>query len=138
MNRKIIWKFNIIDLLIMAIVLLSIFALFYRMVAGGGEDERIYTITYMCEEAPLELLYNIRGNDSCAGGDARTELGTVTGISITEIADSPYGSAEIRSEVEAFKSDHGIIIDDNVYLKGMPLSLIVGDSIFNVYIKNIE
>lgn len=138
MNRKLIWKFNIIDLTIIAIVLLSLFALVYRMVSGSGEEKRSYTLTYICEDAPTALLYEIQRGEACADGDTSTELGTVTDVSVYGNPEDSRGNAAIRAEVEGYKTDHGVTVSDTVYLKGMHLNLIIGDSVFEAYIGNIE
>lgn len=139
MNKKLLWKFNIIDLLIMAIILLGLIALVYRMVAGAGEDERTYTITYICEDAPLGLLYSIADGDLCVDGELGTSLGSVRHIN-AEI--NPHndrrGRATITTTVDGFKAEHGVNIADTIYLKGKILNLIVGDSVFEVYIANIN
>lgn len=138
MNRKLIWKFNIIDLIIIAIVLLSLFALVYRMVSGNGEEKRSYTLTYICEDAPTNLLYEIQNGEACADGDTSTKLGAVTEVSFSDNSEDNRSSAAIRAEVEGYKTDHGITVGETVYLKGMPINLIVGDSVFEVYIGDIE
>ena len=138
MNRKLIWKFNIIDLIIIAIVLLSLFALVYRMISGNGEEKRSYTLTYICEYSPTNLLYEIQNGEACADGDTSTKLGAVTEVSFSDNSEDNRSSAAIRAEVEGYKTDHGITVGETVYLKGMPINLIVGDSVFEVYIGDIE
>lgn len=139
MNRKLIWKFNIIDLLIIAILLLSLLALVYRAVSGSGEEKRDYTLTYICEEAPLNLLREIELGSLSIDGELGTELGEITAINITPYPESDTkGSAAIATVVKGAKGEHGINIGDGVYLKGKTLNLIINDSLFEVYIKNIE
>ena len=139
MNRKLLWKFNIIDLLIMAIILLGLFALLYRMVSGAVEQERNYTITYICEDAPLGLLYSIDVGDLCADGELGTALGTVRHINAEADPDGgTRGRATIITTVEGFKAEHGVSIGDTIYLKGKTIELIIADSIFDVYIANIN
>ncbi len=139
MNKKLLWKFNIIDLLIMAIILLGLIALVYRMVAGAGEDERTYTITYICEDAPLGLLYSIDDGDLCVDSELGTNLGSVRHVNTEVNPDmESRGRATITTTVDGFKAEHGISIEDTIYLKGKILNLIVADSIFEVYIANIN
>lgn len=139
MNKKLIWKFNIIDLLIIGIVLLSLFALFYRMISGSDADERDYTLTYICEDAPLTLLYDIKSGEECADADLGTDLGIITAVNAeANPEDDDRGRAAIAAEVTGFETDHGVTIGDSVYLKGKTVNLIVGDSVFEVYIKDIE
>ena len=49
LSKKIIWKFNIIDLLLIFIIVLSIAALIYKSAWGKKNSEyRTYTVTYVC------------------------------------------------------------------------------------------
>ncbi len=138
MNKKIIWKLNIIDLLIITLLLISLTALVYRLTWGSGGDEQIFEITYICDEASIELLRDIRSGDECSDWDLGTELGRITGASSEALPDAPdKGRAYIKTSVEGVKSSHGTTIGDSVYLKGKNLNLIVGDSVFEVYISNI-
>ena len=137
MDRKIIWKFNIIDLIIIAVLVLSMTALLYRL-TWGGSDEQAFEITYICDEASLDLLRDVRSGALCADGDLGTELGKVSGCQTEPLTDnSDKGRATIRSIVEGEKSKHGTTIDDIVYLKGKDLNLIIDDTVFKVYISNI-
>ena len=51
MEKKFFGKFNIIDMIIFGVILLSLFALVFRMVSGSDEDKGVYAVTYICEEA---------------------------------------------------------------------------------------
>ena len=137
MDRKIIWKFNIIDLIIIAILALSLTALLYRLAWGGGENQE-FEITYVCDEASLDLLRDIRSGSLCADGDLGTDLGSVSGCLFEPLPDSSdKGKATIKAVVEGEKSEHGTTIDDVSYLKGKDLNLIIDDAVFKVYIANI-
>ncbi len=139
MNKKIIWKLNIIDLIIIAIVLLSLFALGYRMIAGGDEEKRAFTLTYVCEEAPIELLRDINVGAQCADGDLGTELGFVSGIHVDpHLNDGNKGSCTVSVSAEGYDAAHGVSIGDTVYLRGKNMNLIIDNSVFEVYIKDIE
>lgn len=136
MDRKIIWKFNIIDLIIIAVLALSLTALLYRLTWGG--EEQVFEITYVCDEASLELLRDIRSGSLCADGDLGTELGKVSGCQAEPLTEeSDKGRATIKAIVEGEKSEHGTTINDIVYLKGKDLNLIIDDAVFKVYISNI-
>ena len=139
MDRKLFGKLNIIDLIIIGVVLISLFAAIFRMVSGSDEDKSVYTLTYICREAPAELLWEIKKADPCADGDSGTELGSVSDVQIIPSdAEGGNPSGIITSQVEGYRADHGIAINDTVYLKGSRVNLIVGDSIFEVYISDIN
>lgn len=139
MDKKIIWKFNLIDLIIIALVILSLIALVYKIVQGSNNDIKIFEVVCVCDEAPNDLLYGISSDSECIDGASGTELGKVVSSevqSIDETSDKSKGI--ITLSVEGIKNDHGISVRDTVYLKGSNFSLIVGDSVFDVYINDIK
>ena len=138
MEKKFFGKFNIIDMIIFGVILLSLFALVFRMVSGSDEDKGVYAVTFICEEAPEVLLWEIEKGELCTDGDSGTELGEVSDIFIVPADENSKPIAYITSQTEAYKADHGIAVDDTVYLKGSRINLIIGDSIFEVYIKDIK
>lgn len=139
MGKKIFWKFNIIDLLLIALLILSISALIYKMTWGSKNKEAQFNITYICEDAPLELLYGIKTGDKCADSDKGVELGTVSGCSVSPNPDNNgKGKVEIFTTVIGIRAEHGLSINNNMYLRGKSFPLIIGDSVFNVYISDIK
>lgn len=139
MDKKIIWKFNIIDIILIALIIMSIVALVYKTVKTSGGKEESFTFTCVCEDTPLELLYNIKSGDICVDGEKGSELGVVSAVSVMPNAENNgKGRAEIRTIVEGTREKHGIYVNDNVYLRGKTFSLIIGDSVFYVYISNID
>ena len=46
--------------------------------------------------------------------------------------------AVFTTEVEAYKYDHGIYIEDSIYVLGKQVNLVIGDAIFESYISSIE
>lgn len=139
MNRKLIWKFNIIDLLIIGILLLGVAALIYRAVIGGSEGRDDFEITYVCSAAPTELLYEVHDGMLCVDGDSGAELGSVSEVNVEEqTSGSGEGRGTIKTLVSGSKTEHGITVDDTAYLRGKTLNLIVDDLVFEVYISNIQ
>lgn len=169
LSKKIIWQLNIIDLLIICIIIFSISALVYKSTWGNSDDEyRDYTISFVCENAPLSLLDDLEKGLSCADGDYGTELGKLTDISYdpifvqsdfsqrTRIDDDERSrennntptpaptyeptraKATFTTEVQGIVAEHGIKINKSVYLKGKTVNLIIGDSIFTVYVNRID
>lgn len=170
MYKKIFWKFNIIDILLLIILTISIIALIYKLTWGKSSGEtHEYTFTYVCTTAPRELTENLQIGAPCADGDTGTDLGTLS-FSETEVlpAQIPAPTATrnsrnedenvsstatpttaptqapdtvkliLRSELEGRSVEHGVEIEDALYLKGKTIHLIVDQTIFDVYIADIK
>lgn len=139
MDKKIIWKFNLIDLIIIALVILSIIALVYKLFLGSNNNIQNFEIICVCDEAPTELLYGISTGSECIDGTSGVELGKVVRSDIEPLGENSDKSKGIISLiVEGTKNKHGISIGDTIYLKGSNFSLIIDDSVFDVYIYDIN
>lgn len=204
LQKKIIWKLNIIDLLLIVIILLSILALIYKSVSGSGDESeyREYTLTYVCESAPIRLFDTINQGELCIDGATGEEVGELADFEVTPIfeyvpapetpeptpdeedeeeisentdeentdeentdeenaEDPESGDNEDRSvkkntptprptpeptrakavfttTVEAAKAEHGIRINKNVYLIGQSMQLVIGNTVFDVYISDMQ
>ncbi len=208
LQKKIIWKLNIIDLLLIVIILLSILALIYKSVSGSGDESeyREYKLTYVCESAPIRLFDTINQGELCIDGATGDEVGELTDFEVTPIIDYvPSDSETTESEsdrdsegdisenadednsddentdeedssdsedsensddrergvkrntptprptpeptraeaaftttVEAAKAEHGIRINKNVYLIGQSMQLVIGNTVFEVYISDMQ
>ena len=200
LQKKIIWKLNIIDLLLIVIILLSILALIYKSVSGSGDESeyREYTLTYVCESAPIRLFDTINQGELCIDGATGEEVGDLADFEVTPIfeyvptapetpeptpdeedeeeisensdeentdnenaEDSENGDNEDRraskntptpkptpeptrtkavftTTVEAAKAEHGIRINKNVYLIGQSMQLVIGNTVFDVYISDMQ
>ena len=199
LQKKIIWKLNIIDLLLIVIILLSILALIYKSVSGSGDESeyREYTLTYVCESAPIRLFDTINQGELCIDGATGDEVGDLTDFEVTLIfeyvpsapetpepipdeeneeeisensdeentddenaEDSENGNDDRRASkstptprptpeptrakavftttVEAAKAEHGIRINKNVYLIGQSMQLVIGNTVFDVYISDMQ
>ncbi len=202
LQKKIIWKLNIIDLLLLLIIVLSIAALIYKSVSGNTEDDyREFTVTYVCENAPIGLFDSISENAACIDGGTGEEIGVLDGFEKTPLveaaqyiaavpddntdenidvenpdenaddeentdentdeenedknndgsgnrrratpAPSPTprptrAKAEFRVKVDAAQTEHGIRIDRNVYLIGQSMQLVIGNTVFDVYISSMN
>ena len=194
LQKKIIWKLNIIDMLLIIIIALSIAALIYKSVSGSDDSEyRNYDLTFVCESAPVGLFDTIDTGLLCIDGGTGEEIGELRGFETTPIAEYAPQTAvqataepdenedenasededdnaedtdedrdrEDRSEKrstpkpaptpeptrakavfnitsEAAKTDHGIRINKNVYLIGQSMQLVIGDTVFDVYISDMK
>ena len=139
MDKKLIWKFNIIDILLIALIILSIFTLVYKTVKSSSGKEQSFRLTCICEDTPLDLLYSIKTGDVCVDGETGNELGQISSCVVTPSPENDgKGRAEIYTDVFGTKEKHGIYVNKSVYLKGKTFSLIVDDSVFYVYISNIS
>ena len=139
MHKKIFWKFNIIDIALMVIIGLSVLALVYKATFGNDNDQlQSYSITYVCEASPVEVLDSVAPGESCVDGDYGTELGALQSVSVDKGDGGKTGKAVFVSQVDGEGSEHGVTVGDVRYLKGKRFNLIVGDAIFNVYISDIK
>lgn len=139
MEKKIFWKFNIIDLVLIAIVIVGLIALIYNFAYGGNHDEETYLITYTCQSAPNEAFDGISVGAGCMDGDNGTKLGKLTDVRISDIQDDDKNrQAVFVTAVNCVKSEHGVSISNALYLKGKELSLVVADSVFSVYLSDIR
>lgn len=174
LSKKIVWKFNIIDILLILIVLISIISLIYKSTFGSSDAQlQTFYVTYVCESTPAEVVGSIKAGDSCMDGDSNISLGVLTesnsepletpapptatprdeasssndegdgedgaGAASVESENSAPGKsrAVFTTEVEAYKYDHGIYIEDSVYVLGKQVNLVIGDAIFDSYVSNI-
>ena len=70
LGDKIIWRLNIVDLILIGLVLLSVLALIYKFVwTARNNPETEFVFTYICEKAPTDVLAGINAGDKCADGD---------------------------------------------------------------------
>ncbi len=170
LSKKIIWKFNIIDLLLIFIIVLSIAALIYKSAWGKKNSEyRTYTVTYVCDNTPIELIDKVHEGDICVDSSNGNEIGELVDLSYTPIAEEGFKAPEeygeqrdnnddnedrtsptpmptkeplrartlFTTQVEAAETEHGIAIEKNTYLMGMTVQLVIGNTIFDVYISDI-
>lgn len=140
MQRRIIWKFNIIDITLIVILCISLLCLIYKFTFGRDNDEsQSFLFTYVCDESPMVVLKSIDVGETCGDGDYGTSLGDLKSVVIeTDGENEKNGSAVFMSQVSGEKAEHGVTIGDVLYLKGKRFNLMVGDSMFNVYISEIE
>lgn len=139
MDRKLFWKFNIIDLILIALVMFSLLALVYKITIGNGEGEKSYEFICVCESGVYDLLNGINEGEVCADADLGTELGTVAWKNVEQNQSIPEKArGAIGVSVTAKGMEHGVNIGDSLYLKGQKIQLIVGDSVFDTYISDIK
>lgn len=139
MEKRLLWKFNLIDLILIALVLFSLAALVYKITIGNNDGDRSYEFVYVCEGAPADLLYAVGEGEKCVDADAGTELGTVSRVNVEEIQATPSkAKATIATRVKGTALEHGVNVGYSLYLKGQKIQLIVGGSVFEVYISDIR
>ncbi len=137
--NKIIRKFNIIDILIISVLVLGILALFYKLVIGNADKSELFEFTYICDEAPVELFHTIEEGQNCVDADLGTKLGSLLSVQAENPEEgNAMGSGVFVTRTNGEKTDHGIEVDNSVYLKGKKINLIIGDSIFEVYLSDIK
>lgn len=140
MEKKIFWKFNIIDLLLIGILAVSVIALLYKITWGKQADEtESFLFTYVCQSAPSETFQGIAPGLSCTDGDYGNSLGELTSVQNQELEnDSQNQRCIFISQVEGKKNTHGVMVNEVLYLKGKSFNLVIGDSIFPVYLSEIQ
>ena len=70
-------KFNIIDILLIALIFLSLISLLYKLTWGSSEKYQSYEFVYICDSAPSELADSVSAKSKCADGDTGENLGEV-------------------------------------------------------------
>lgn len=139
MERKIFWKLNLIDLILIAVVALSLFALIYKLTWGNNEEQNAYLFTFVCDSAPVEVYHGIETGTPCSDGDAGTALGNLTQLTLLDIPDDTNRKQGIfMLGLNGIQGEHGVTVEDVLYLKGKRLSLIAGDSVFSVYLSDMQ
>lgn len=139
MERKLLWKFNIIDLILIGIVLLSLFALVYKFSHGSNDEQQAYLFTFVCEEAPLEIYHGIETGFTCSNGDTGESLGNLTHLMLSDIPDDDrHKQGVFTVALNGIPNEHGVTVEDSLYLKGMQISLMAGDSLFSVYLSEMQ
>lgn len=139
MDKKIIWKFNIIDLIILGVIFFSLVALLYKLTLGSGDETQAFEFTCICDEAPSELVYNLQTDAECIDGSAGETLGSIIWVNcdaISETTDKVKGTFILKTN--GTKTKHGISVNDTVYLKGSVFPLVIGDTMFQVYVSDIK
>lgn len=137
MLKRMLQRFNIIDFLLMALVIISLAALLYRILPGGAGDDTDFEITYICDGAPAQLTSSIRNGAQCADGNTGEDLGEVTDF-YGETVEGDIMMFTLRTLTKASEGDHGVVIGNTPYLKGKKMNLIVDDTVFEVYISDIK
>ena len=137
MLKRMLQRFNIIDFLLMALVIISLAALLYRILPGGAGDDTDFEITYICDGAPAPLISSIRNGAQCADGNTGEDLGEVTDF-YGETGEGDIMKFTLRTLTKASEGDHGVVIGNTPYLKGKKMNLIVDDTVFEVYISDIK
>ena len=137
MLKRILKSFNIIDFLLMALGIIRLSALLYRILPGGTGDDADFEITYICDGAPVQLTSSIKNGSRCADGDTGEDLGEVTDF-YCETGDGDMTRFTLRTLTRASEGDHGVFIGNTPYLKGKKMNLIVDDTVFEVYISDIS
>ena len=140
MDRKIFWKFNIVDIILIAIILISIFVLLFRASTTKESNKNIsYLFTYTCQNAPKEAYDGLSTGMSCSDGDYGNSLGQLTAFNVMDIEnDLNSKSASFTTVLKAKPEEHGVSTEEVLYLKGKELKLIIGDSVFDVYLSGIQ
>lgn len=140
MERKLLWKFNIIDLILIAAIVLGLIALVYKLTWGQPSDEtEAYLFTYVCDSAPAEVYQDIQPGALCSDAEMGHSLGKLTNLILSDIPDNDKCKQGIFiTALNGKPGEHGVLVEDVTYLKGKTLRLVVDDSVFSVYLSDIQ
>ena len=127
MEKKLIWKFNIIDLLIIGIIILGIIALVFRTVSGKDNGRIEFMFLCVCEQESRSLLSVIQPGQNCADNSTGADIGTVSEVCPDSVVIRVRGRA----------SEYGISVRNTRYFKGQSVEIITGNILLNTRIAQI-
>ena len=140
MERKLLWKFNIIDLVLLGVIALSLIALCYKIIWGqDAKDSQTFLFTYICTSAPEEVYQGIVAGAECSDGEFGVSLGKLTNLTLSDIPEEPKQKQGVFiTALNGEEGVHGVSVEDVLYLKGKECKLVVEDSVFLVYLSDIQ
>lgn len=154
METKKKFKFNVVDVIIIAVIVCVVAFIGYQIaggtVSGGGKS--VYRVEYYLEESPDFAVDIIEVGDKVLDEQKDTDLGVVTRITpkasvsygtnsegmIVQTTKPGYKSAIIVTEVEAKDYDFGMIAGSSKYGVGHSITIRVGKAKVFGRISKIE
>ncbi len=135
MDKKLFGKFNIIDIILFAIIIIALIAAVVRIVwnnAGDYEDAEI-TATFITEKVRGEVYKELyvgmeltsQSDDSVLGEVVRVDVRGDNTLAVTVFS-------------EGAKLNHGVEIGGTTYYIGSEVSIIAGDAVFDAYLSEFE
>ncbi len=155
MTEKKKGRFNIIDLIILILIVLTIGFVAYRLLHVGGDPTptQKVRITFFEEECRSFVPEHTHPGDQMMDGSLNQYLGVVTDITVDESqtysfnettnemmvgSKENYVSVYITGEVEGTVNDYGVVIGDHQYSVGHTLILHAGTGKYYLVIYDIE
>ncbi len=105
LSKKIVWKLNIIDILLLAIIVLSVCALIYKATWGGDDESRTYEVSYVCENIPIELLGSLQSDMECSDYDSGSDLGRLKYVTSQPITEQAAFDGNIKTQNDDLDED---------------------------------
>ncbi len=138
------FKFNIVDVIVILVILAAI-AFVGTMFFGGGfgtSSASTYEVTYLCEEVPSFAAGIIEVGDKVLDEQKDTDLGVVTAVELTDsrtytttdagevrcVPKPHYNCVALTTEVKAQDYDFGMIAGSSKYGVGHSITIRVGDA----------
>ena len=145
-------KFNSIDAIIIAVLVLAVAAVAVKIVWDKFSYKTAeYYLTYYCEETPDYVPVKVNVGDTLTDDSGYVDLGEVVrietgdavsfaanqeGVFVTSAKDG-YCSATIVGKVTATAFDNGIMVGGNRYTVGHTMTLRAGEGKFYLKVKDI-
>lgn len=159
MNRKHKWKFNIIDVIFVLVILIGIIFIVLRMAGAKTPiaDEKIdkigtYFVTFTSPELADYVSRRIELGDKLTSDDGSIDLGTVTNIQLEDsvvynaddsgqlVASSKpgYHTLYLTGKVKASDNGYGITVDGTKFGVGHSMVVRAGDAKMYLVVYDIR
>lgn len=148
------WKFNIVDVIVIAILVAGI--AFVGMQVFGGEAEPsitgTYRVTFFAEEVPAVVADYLQVGSPATNADNNLDLGTVVDVQVGEsvsyvtLADGTiaqtskpgYCSITVVCELTGNQQSIGLQVGSKILSVGHTMSVRNGNAKVDCYIQGIE
>ncbi len=138
------FKFNVVDVVVILVIVLAIAFVGTMLFGGGlgGNGASTYEVTYLCEEVPSFAATIIEVGDKVLDEQKDTDLGKVTAVELSEsrtytttdegdvrcVPKPYYNCVSLTTVVEAQDYDFGMIAGSSKYGVGHSITIRVGDA----------
>lgn len=148
------WKFNIIDLIVIAILIAGVAFVGIRLFGGSGEASftGTYRVTFFAEEVPQVVAEYLEIGSPATNDDNNLDLGTVVDFHVDEAvsyvalpdgtiiqSSKPgYCSITLVCQLNANQQSIGLQVGNKILSVGHAMSVRNGNAKVDCYIQGIE